>query len=380
MSAKPLQADAGSQRRRLFSVDALRGMLIVLMALDHASYFVAQKHSPGEYWGGPFPVYEQALPFVARLVTHPAAPGFFFLMGASIVLFAASHRRCRWTEWAIVRHFLIRGALLIALQFLLVNVGWSLTPWGWGLRYYAGVLFGLGTTMIVAALLIRVEPRCLLGVSVVLVVIVALATPDASQWDHPLPALVRLLLVPGGTTALWVNYPVLPWLGLTIFGMAFGRWLQDDPYRSSARALLLGGAFLLGFIAVRYLNGFGNLRPRAGDTWIDFLNVVKYPPSIAFVLMTMGLNLILLGLLGRASQACRRYLRPLAVFGRTPLLFYVVHLFLYAGLGRLLSPDGSPIAAMLPFWLLGLALLYPVCLLFGQAKAAAAPGSIIRLA
>ena len=114
----------GEKPARLLSLDALRGLIMVLMALDHANHFVAQLHSPGEYWGGAFPGYStgRTLAFLTRLVTHLAAPGFFFLMGVGMLLFARARRRHGWGEGQILVHFLIRGALLIALQLLVVLV------------------------------------------------------------------------------------------------------------------------------------------------------------------------------------------------------------------------------------------------------------------
>ncbi|MFN2153984.1 MAG: hypothetical protein ACK2UX_02005, partial [Anaerolineae bacterium] len=119
---------------RLLAVDALRGLIMVFMALDHANLLVAQKHSPGEYWGGAFPIYYDSLAFVTRFLTHLAAPGFFLLMGAGMVLFARSRLARGWSRWAVIRHFLIRGALLIALQLLVVDQIWWLAPAGWGIR------------------------------------------------------------------------------------------------------------------------------------------------------------------------------------------------------------------------------------------------------
>ncbi|MGD2077121.1 MAG: heparan-alpha-glucosaminide N-acetyltransferase domain-containing protein, partial [Chloroflexota bacterium] len=137
---------------RLLAVDALRGFIIVLMALDHANYFIAQKHSPGEYWGGSFPTYSEALPFLTRFVTHLAAPGFFFLMGAGMALFKAKQTRKSRSRPQIVAHFWIRGGLLIAVQFLIVNQVWRMSPGGWGPSIYIGVLFALGGAMIICSL------------------------------------------------------------------------------------------------------------------------------------------------------------------------------------------------------------------------------------
>jgi uncharacterized membrane protein len=369
-----MQQHAGSAR--LFPLDALRGLLMVLMALDHANYFIARQHSAGEYWGGPFPVYPDATAFLARLVTHLAAPGFFFLMGAGMLLLARARRAAGWSRWAVARFFLLRGALLIALKLLVVNRAWGLYGGGWG---YIGVLFALGACMLLGAALVWLRPGYLLALSAALALAVEWLTPDPGRWGQALPALARVLFIPGPGRALWVNYPVLPWLGLAALGMAFGGWLAGDAQRAWRRALWLGAAMLLTFLALRGLDGFGNLRPRAGETWIDFLNTVKYPPSLVFTLMTMGPNLILLGLLARAGERLQRVLQPLVVLGQAPLFFYVSHLFPYAGLGLGLAPGGTSIPGMLPYWLLGLLLLLPLCWWYGRLKQRQPAHSILRL-
>jgi len=364
---------------RLPALDVLRGLIMVLMALDHANHFIAQQHSPGEYWGGPFPVYDSALAFSTRLVTHLCAPGFFFLMGAGMVLFANSRWRQGWSEWAIVRHFLIRGGLLVALQLLVVNRAWELSPGGWGPDTYIGVLFALGCAMVLGGgLLLWLKPRVLLPLTIALILGTELLTPAPDAWARAFSPVTRLLMIPGGNLGLWVNYPVLPWLGLVASGMVFGHWLVDDRRRAFERAVKLGAAFLLGFLALRYLDGFGNIRPQAGNTWVDFLNVVKYPPSVTFTLLTMGVNLIILGLLARANEGLQRLLQPLVVFGRVPLFFYLTHLFLYAGLGLWLAPDGTSMLRMYAYWLVGLLVLYPLCVGYGQIKHRQPAGSFLR--
>ena len=150
---------------RLVSVDALRGLIIAFMALDHANHFIAHKHPPGEYWGGGFPVYYDALTFITRLVTHLAPSGFFLLMGVGMVMFADSRRRRGWSEWAIIRHFLARGAVLMALQLMLVNRAWESHPEGWGIEFYIGVLVALGGCMILCSLLLKLKPVYLLALA-----------------------------------------------------------------------------------------------------------------------------------------------------------------------------------------------------------------------
>ena len=371
-----------SKASRLFPLDALRGLIIAFMALDHTNYLVAQKHPPNEYWGGRFPVYHDALAFLTRLMTHPCAPGFFFLMGVGMLLFANSRRQRGWSEWAIIRHFLIRGGLLIVLQFLVANRVWEHLPGGSATEVYIGVLFALGGTMILGSLLLWLKPGHLLALTVALFLGTELLHPDPSLWGRiPISGIDRLnllLIRPGGDSNLWSNYPVLPWLELVTFGMVFGHWLLENARKAFERAFKLGAAFLVAFVIIRYLDGFGNIRPRMGNTWIDFLNPVKYPPSITFTLLTMGVNLIILGLLGRVNERLQRFFQPLVVFGQASLFFYLIHLFLYARLGLWLTPNGTSIPAMYPYWLLGLVILYPLCFWYGQLKHRQPANSIVR--
>jgi uncharacterized membrane protein len=374
----------GPKAARLFAPDALRGLIVVLMALDHANLLVAQKHPPGEYWGGLFPVYYDSLTFLTRFVSHFCAPGFFLLMGLGMVLFARSRQECGWTKWDIIRHFLIRGGVLIALQFLVVNQAWKLSPAGWDIQIYAGVLFALGGAMILGSLLLWLRPVYLLGLTLALLIGTELLVPDPSLWGRGMSAPTLLLLLPGGIVnpeggaLLWSNYQTLPWLEMVTLGLVFGHWLADDSRKAFGRAWKMGLAFLVAFLIVRALDGFGNIRPRMDNAWIDFLNPVKYPPSIAFTLMTTGVNLSLLWLFSRASERAQRILWPLVVFGQAPLFFYILHLLLYMGLGHLLTPNGTSIPAMYPFWLLGLLILFPLCLGYGWFKRRQPAHSLLR--
>ena len=369
---------------RLLPVDALRGLIITFMALDHANLLVAQKHSPGEYWGGAFPVYYDAFAFITRFLTHLCAPGFFFLMGVGMTLLARSRRRQGWGRWAIIRHFLLRGALFMVLQLLVINRAWELSPGGWGIQIYIGVLFALGSTMILGSLLLWLDPIYLIGITVGLVIGTELLVPDPSQWGPGMSALQLILLVPGGRSVgagggmLWVNYPVLPWLELVVLGLAFGQWLAEDPRKAFKRALVIGAVCIPAFAVIRYLDGFGNIRPRMGNSWTDFLSPVKYPPIIAFTLLTMGINLILLWLFAQVREGWQKLFQPLVVFGRAPLLFYLTHVFLYLGIAYLLTPNGTSIPVMYPLWLVGLLILFPLCLWYGQLKQRQPAGSVLR--
>jgi hypothetical protein len=136
---------------------------------------------------------------------------------------------------------------------------------------------------------------------------------------------------------------------------------------------------LAGFVVVRGLDGFGNIRPRPGDGWIDWLNVVKYPPSISFTFMTMGVNLIFLSLFDRLARPRSGWLQPLVWLGQAPLFFYITHLFLYAAIGNGLVPKGTSLEVMYLWWLGGVAILLPLTYWFGRFKRRQSPNSIVRL-
>ncbi len=370
-NSSAINSQAG--RHRLPALDALRGLIMILMALDHANGLIARAKLEPEMWALQFPFYRgEALAFVTRLVTHLAAPGFFFLMGSGMVFFLASRRRRGWPVWQIASHFLLRGALLVVLQFLVENPAWRLGGAGGGGVIYVGVLYALGGGMILGSLLLLLPPRWLLPASAGLILGIEVLLPESSPGFFVQPANRVLWLAPGyaeiGAQGIWVLYPILPWLGLLGLGMAYGHWLRADQSRALHATLWIGLVALAVFFPLRYLGGFGNIRPILGADWIAFLNLVKYPPSLTFLLFTMGLNLCLLGLLSRIQPSRGRLLEPLAVFGRVPLFFYLLHLYLYAILGQVISPAGMPIAAMYPFWVLGLIVLYPLCRYFGTLK------------
>lgn len=351
---------------RLLPLDGLRGAIMIVMALDHANALIAHQHPQAEIWSRALPHYDGALAFLTRLVTHLAAPGFFFLLGAGMILFAAARRAHGWCQGSIQRHLALRGLLLIALQLLVENPAWQIGQPFQLVPVYIGVLYALGGAMIVGALLIRLPASLLLVLGATAIVASHLLLP--AQPFAPVVPIVRLLLVPGLTEPVVVNYPLIPWLGVACLGMAFGRWLLADRAGAYRWVLPIGIASLALFVALRLMGGFGNIRAVEGAGWVAFLNVVKYPPSLVFLLLTLGVDLLMLGLLARAGDGLAAWGQPLLVFGRSPLLFYIAHLYLYGLIGLAIAPAGMPIARMYPFWLAGLVVLYFVCVWYDRFK------------
>lgn len=363
--------------KRLLALDALRGLIMILMAIDHMRMMLMAH--PLEIWDAALPHYDSAGPFLTRFATHFCAPGFFFLMGAGMVLYGEARGNAGWRQAKIAGHWMMRGLLLVVVDQLVINPVLNGRP----TPMTHQVLTGLGGAMIVGALLLRLPawPLAALGAAVVLVNQVL---PSALvSWQVPLTPLVRFLLVPGQSGSWFFLYSVFAWLGVALLGMAFGRaWLARGN-RVFRWALLGGLASLPLFVLVRLGNGFGNIRPIEGKGWIGFLNVVKYPPSLAFLLLTLGVLGILLFLFEKAGPALARWGKPLLVFGRTALFFYVTHIFIYKVLQIMWAGEHGLVGVSLPSmyagWAAGLLLLYPICLLYDQFKRQTPPGSLWEL-
>lgn len=373
--------------QRLAAPDNVRGLIMAIMAIDHVSLFIAHRHS-GEFWRGNWTQYTSAALFLTRFITHLCAPGFFFLMGLGMYLFADSRRAQGWTEPRIIGYFAKRGALLIALNVLVEIWLWKL---GTAFQHHEGsqhahgfreilfpimftVLSGLGMSMIAGSLLLQSGRLVgILSFALLLVCNALIPTPEQAAPSYPL--WEQLLLLPGGNQTLWVLYPVLPWLGVCGLGIALGRFLAAgaETAQRTWRVLPFVGLLSIGLaLLVRYGGGFGNIRAARDGSWIEFLNFIKYPPALTFVLFMLGVNTILLSLL-------RRPLPVLRVFGQAPLCFYFAHLLLYGGLAALFFRDPTSLFGMYVVWLLGLVPLYFICLRYRRFKESKPVDSLWRL-
>jgi len=379
--------EKGMKSGRLVSLDALRGLIMVLMAVDHANLFVAQVHPVGEFWGIALPRYESVLAFITRFVTHLCAPGFFMLMGIGMVFFAHSRRKQGWTERRIFKHFLIRGLILIALQFNVENPAWLLGPdydWkppggGEEVWIHFGVLFALGVGLILGALALRLHTALLAALCLACVLCTQVFIPGPDQSGHLYSVLSRVLLIPGRTNIVQVFYPVTPWLGVVLFGIVLGRLFARNRTSAFRISLFSGGIFLLAFIAIRLSGGFGNIHSPESGRLVDMLKVTKYPPSLSFLLMTLGAGLILLWAFSKMRLGFSKSGNPLLVYGRTALFFYLAHLYIYAVMGLMFAGRGGVgIVWMYAFWLLGLLILYPLCKWYGHFKRGKSSDSIWR--
>jgi uncharacterized membrane protein len=381
------------KKRRRLSLDAMRGLILVLMAVDHASFFIAKTHSH-EFWGSALPRYESALPFLLRAATHLCAPGFFLLMGVGMTLFIGARLGEGWTRRRVARFFVTRGLLLIAVQQVLENPAWYLgvmgtahgaftfrggpIPGGGGsVEISLGVLYGLGSSMVIWGLLFQLPSWAVAALSLSAMGFTQVAIAEFADPQALYSPFIRMLLIPGHSGAWMVYYPTIPWMGMTGLGMVLGRLIRSPTAWASRGLWLTGAGALLLFVIVRTAGGFGNLHGTAPG-WIGFFNPIKYPPSLSFLLLTGGIDLLLLQAWMWLEPRRPSWEKILSVYGRSPLFFYISHLYLYALMGWAF-PNGLELVRMLPLWLTGLLLLYPLCLTYGRFKHSRPIHSLWRL-
>ncbi len=360
--------------RRILGIDALRGLVMVFMLADHVRETFLLHLQVSD------PIDVAATPpalFVSRLIAHLCAPVFVFLTGLSACLYAS---RQSGGAGAAAAFLAKRGLFLVALELTVINFAWTATfPPN---VVYLQVIWAIGLSMLALACLVRLPRTLLAALGVLIVAGHNLLDPLHFAPGHPLHALWAVLhdrgwLLIGDTLRVRTSYPVLPWIGIICLGYACGPWFaRDFPARLRQRRLLAWGAVLLaGFVLLRALNGYGDRPWQAaasfGESAMGFFNVTKYPPSLLFALLTLGLGLLLLAFLEQRLPAIGA---RLAVLGAAPMFFYILHLVVLQLIARAVTAAGSAVRmdAVWQVWALAALLtlaLYPAVRAFAAFKA-----------
>jgi uncharacterized membrane protein len=307
---------------RVQALDILRGLVMVIMALDHTRDYVhaaAMAYQPEDLSR------TTAAIFMTRWVTHFCAPVFMLLAGAGAYL----RLRNRGTRALLSQFLLTRGFWLIALEFTVVRAAFFFDLAG--PPFILLVFWALGMSMIALAALIHLPNRVLLAVSLALIAGHNLLDPLQPGRFGALGWVWQILHVQGLLTTApptIVAYPLLPWIGVMAAGFCFGRVYTLDPERRRQMLWRLGVMLTAAFVVLRAINVYGDPRPwRQQDsqlfTVLSFLNTTKYPPSLLFLLMTLGPAMVFLAVVDRVRVRDRH---PLVVFGRVPLLYFVLHI------------------------------------------------------
>ncbi|WP_165672314.1 DUF1624 domain-containing protein [Metapseudomonas otitidis] len=312
---------------RLQSIDALRGLVILFMLLDHVRETFYLHHQVGD----PMDVAatDPAL-FLCRTLAHLCAPVFILLTGLSAYLYGEKH-----DGRAAVTAFLFkRGLFLVVLELTLVNFAWTF-QWPPGVMYLQ-VIWAIGLSMLALSALVWLPRPVLVALGLLLVAghnLLDGVHAEPGTWAHIPWAVLhdRGWIELGEGLRLRTSYPVLPWIGVIALGYALGPWFGRGSQAETRqhRLWVTGAACLLLFVLLRLVNGYGE-RPWAPGadlthTLMAFFNITKYPPSLLFLALTLGLGLWLLRAFERIGQA--RLVSLLATFGAAPMFFYLLHLY-----------------------------------------------------
>jgi uncharacterized membrane protein len=357
------------RRPRIESIDVVRGLIMVVMAIDHSRDFF------GDLAARPTDLASTTLAlFFTRWITHFCAPVFFLLTGTGAYLTLR-----RMGKSALARYLISRGLWLILLELVVMrfalqfNVDYHVT--------ILNVLWGLGWAMIVLAGLIWLPLPAIAAFAVVLILgHNALDGVHAASLGafRPLWMLLHQLgaVFHNGHSLVVVSYVLIPWVGVTALGYVLGSAYTWDAEPRRRLLSWLGVGLIAGFVILRFANGYGDPTPWSAQktplwTLVSFLNANKYPPSLLFLLMTLGPALLML----RAFDArVPTALQPALTIGKVPLFFYVLHFYLihllavaasWVRYGRVREMFESPDIAHFPVsappgWNLGLPMVYAV--------------------
>lgn len=376
--APPLRPAAPAAKPRVHAIDLIRGLVMVLMAIDHVRVYA------GLPAGGP-----TAGIFFTRWITHFCAPAFVFFAGTSAFFYGRTHRD-------LPRFLLTRGLWLIALDLTVMRLAWTFNT-DFGGYNMLGVLWAIGWSMIVLAALCRLPVAVSAAVGLVMIAahnLISIPQDGASAlwkvlyvgfWNGPFQL---------GGVPFVVLYSLIPWVGIMATGYAFGQIVALEPARRNRLCLGIGLGGVALFILLRATNVYGDPQPWSASgpmpALLSFLNTSKYPASLQFVLMTIAPFIALVPLLERARGALARFI---TLFGRVPFFFYVLHIPLIHAMALVVSrlregrvnpwlfgnhpmspgrtPDGYAwsLAELYLAWAIAIGLLYVACRWFAALKA-----------
>jgi uncharacterized membrane protein len=382
----PEERPAPARRERLDSIDLLRGLVMVVMALDHVrDYFTESRFDPLDLSQTTVPL------ALTRLITHFCAPVFVFLAGTGAYLSLS-----RGKSKAVLSRFLLtRGIWLILLELTVLRTGWEFNfDYSYG---FVQVIWAIGWSMIALSALVYLPSRAVGTIGVIMICSHNLA--DGVQagrlglFGWPWQILHGggpITYAPGHV--MLIVYPLIPWVGVMAAGFAFGEIFTLDPARRRRTLYALGGGAIVLFALLRTWNLYGDPTPwsvqnSSGLSVISFLNCLKYPPSLLYLCMTLGPAIALLPVLENWKGRIANFF---LVFGRVPMFYYILHVYLIhvlaVGTALLMGfnagflfldpiitvpPDGwgFGLPAVYAVWALIVLSLYPICRWFAGVKA-----------
>ncbi len=313
--------------KRILAIDILRGMVMVIMALDHVRDFFhddAMLHDPMNPETTTLPLY------FTRWITHYCAPVFVFLSGISAWL---SGLKKTGSEQAL--HLIKRGLFLIVIEFTVVNFGWTFNPYF--NTMVMQVIWAIGFSMLILGL-VSFLPRMGIGVLALGIVLghnlIDVYETEGRDYGFVLNVLhySHFNYFPfSETRGALIVYPVLPWIGIMLLGYFLGKWFESsyDSNKRKRNLLLTGATMIIGFILLRIIGVYGdpgvlNTKAEGVKLLMSFLDVSKYPPSLMFTGMTLGPACLFLALTVKGKSRIASWLM---VYGRVPFFYYILHIY-----------------------------------------------------
>lgn len=310
--------------RRIHSIDVTRGVVMVLMAIDHVRVYAAVPA------GGPIPAV-----FFTRWITNFVAPAFAFLSGTSAYFLGQR----LGSKKALSRYLVTRGLILVLLELTVIRVAWTFN-FDFGSYLLAGVIWMLGWCMVLLAAIIWLPTVgiAVFGLAVIFLhnLMDSLPPSIGEQLSQSSLAWLWQILYFGGPMqigahgpTLMVLYSIVPWVGVMAAGYAFGEVLTLEPARRDRICYTIGAAAIILFLLLRSHNFYGDPRhahaagPMQMPYFMRFINTTKYPASLDFLLMTLGPTILLLPLADRARGVIGEFF---STFGRVPMFYYLLHI------------------------------------------------------
>ncbi|MEO8884452.1 MAG: heparan-alpha-glucosaminide N-acetyltransferase domain-containing protein [Mucilaginibacter sp.] len=348
-----------TSKKRIDSIDILRGIVMVIMALDHTRDFF----QPIDFDPTDLTKASTAL-FLTRFITHYCAATFVFLAGTSAFLYLSRGK----TKAQAAKFLLSRGLWLVLLELTIIH-------WGWGAELFLQVIWAIGISMMVLALLIYLPKPVILIFGLLLIFGHDLFDHINTSSFTPTEQLAWAFLHVQQPVTLWGNsflvlYPLIPWVGVMATGYCFGTLFTLGAAVRKKWLLTLGLSAIGLFVIIRYFNFYGDasLWTTQGNlhrTILSFIDVSKYPPSLDYLLITLGPGMLLLAILENTQNTLTNIF---VVYGRVPLFYYILHLYLLRLLSIIagsISGLGDKLSVGLPYvylvWLFAVSLLYFPC-------------------
>lgn len=377
------------EKPRVSSIDIVRGLVMVIMVLDHVRHFMhadALLYEPTEL--------SKTTPilFFTRWITHFCAPAFVLLAGMAIRI--SSKRR---SSSAMRTFLLTRGIWLLLLEVVVMRFSFTFN-WYFDLIFFQ-VIWAIGASMIVLAAFIKLDEKLILAISLIILfghnILDQFDVNESHALYVPFTLFFRGGYIPLANSGILVMYPLIPWLGVLLLGYVLGKWYLNDFDRLRQPYLFMTGcAMVVLFVILRFTNVYGDphgwqVQDNFVFTLLSFLNCEKYPPSLLYILMTLGPVFITLAALEKVRT---KVFNPLQTIGRVPLFFYVIHFFLIhivalvifmaqtgtpwsaidfhatATFGGITAGNGISLSMVHLAWIGFVLVLYPLCLWYNKIK------------